>query len=102
MKKISIYCVALLVSSAAYSQVHIDKAIDLSGSSASDRMITHLSAPVNGTDAVNKDYVDAQIATVAAGGGAVAWTHYKAFTASGIFSVPTGVSIIKVQVSGGG
>jgi hypothetical protein len=69
MKKLSIYLFVGMISSSAYSQVLIDKPIQLSGSNASDRMITNLSAPVAGTDAVNKDYVDAQIATVSGGGG---------------------------------
>jgi hypothetical protein len=55
----------LICTVCAYSQVDIDKPINLSGG-VGERAITNLELPVNGTDAVNKDYVDN---AVSAGGG---------------------------------
>lgn len=49
-----------------WSQVHIDKPINLTGASG-DRSIQQLELPINGTDAANKDYVDQAVA--ASGGG---------------------------------
>jgi hypothetical protein len=50
------------------SQIDVDKPINLSGVNAADRAVTNLAPPVAGTDAANKDYVDAQ-----SGGG---MAHY--------------------------
>lgn len=55
------FLLLMLVGSFAGSlsaQVDINKPINLSGAADSDRAITNLAPPVNGTDAVNKDYVD--------------------------------------------
>ncbi|MCC6600035.1 MAG: DUF1566 domain-containing protein [Crocinitomicaceae bacterium] len=60
----SIAAVAMFI--AAQAQVEVDKTIDLTGADG-QRMLTNLEAPVNPTDAVNKEYVDA---AVAASGGA--------------------------------
>ncbi|MCC6601409.1 MAG: DUF1566 domain-containing protein [Crocinitomicaceae bacterium] len=65
MKKMISFTTALSLVFAAWSQVEIDKSISLTGADGS-RSITNLEAPVAGTDAVNKDYVDS---AVAAGGG---------------------------------
>lgn len=60
-------CAGLL----ANSQVQLDQPLILSGSDGS-RSVRQLEAPVNGTDAVNKDYVDAAVAGT---GGASMPTH---------------------------
>lgn len=62
--------VHLLVLSAQMfnAQVQIDKHIELTGGTG-DRMLTNLEAPVNGTDAVNKDYVDNAVAATGGGSG---------------------------------
>jgi hypothetical protein len=49
----------------SFAQVEVDKGIELTGGTG-ERYVTNLEAPVNGTDAVNKDYVDG---AVSAGGG---------------------------------
>src|SRR5262245_27663986 len=64
MKKAGLfYSLVLLVSipSLTFSQVQVDKPIQLTGSTG-QRSVSNLEAPVNGTDAVNKDYVDAKVA----------------------------------------
>lgn len=48
------------------AQVEVDQAIELTGTTG-NRAIRNLEAPVNGTDAVNKDYVDNAVA--GSGGG---------------------------------
>ena len=59
MKKSIVFLFILSIFSfATFAQVHVDKPINLNGGTG-QRSITNLEAPVNGTDAVNKDYVDA-------------------------------------------
>ncbi|MCC6600959.1 MAG: hypothetical protein IT223_09835 [Crocinitomicaceae bacterium] len=65
MKKSIFTFFALCSSTLLYSQVEVDKPIQLTGADGS-RSINFLELPVAGTDAVNKDYVDA---AVSAGGG---------------------------------
>jgi len=51
---------ALVLSTLSYfsvAQVQIDQSIELTGADG-DRVMRNLEAPVNGTDAVNKNYVD--------------------------------------------
>ncbi len=60
-----ILAVSILLNTHLIAQVDIDKPINLSGG-VGERAITNLELPVNGTDAVNKDYVDN---AVSAGGG---------------------------------
>ncbi len=60
--------------------------------------ITNLPAPIAGSDAATKSYVDNAVG--AAGGPS--WTNFQVFNAGGTFTVPAGVSLIKVQVYGGG
>ncbi|MCC6600013.1 MAG: hypothetical protein IT223_04985 [Crocinitomicaceae bacterium] len=60
-----LFALFLFGSVSTYSQIEIDKSIQLTGSNG-DRAITNLEAPVAATDAVNKAYVDN---AVAAGGG---------------------------------
>jgi len=54
----------------ATAQVEIDKPVHLTGGSG-DRAIKHLEAPVDGTDAVNKDYVDSAVSASGGGGSAM-------------------------------
>jgi hypothetical protein len=58
---------AFAISGMLSAQVEIDQPIVLTGGSG-DRSIQQLEAPVNGTDAVNKDYVDN---AVSAGGSSM-------------------------------
>lgn len=99
MKTFSLFSLVLLSGFMSLAQIDIDKPITMSGINPSDRVITNLAPPVNGTDAVNKDYVDA---AVAASGGSVPWVRWQRFTSGGTFTVPAGVTLIKVQVSGAG
>lgn len=62
----------------ASAQVEINRPIQLTGESG-DRKITNLEAPVDGTDAANKDYVDSQISNVA-GGSNMAFTFSANYT----------------------
>jgi hypothetical protein len=48
------------------AQVQIDKPLQMTGGSG-QRAVTNLETPVNGTDAANKAYVDAQIASLSGG-----------------------------------
>jgi len=41
-----------------YAQLEVDQPIELTGADG-NRAVRNLEAPVNGTDAVHKDYVDA-------------------------------------------
>jgi hypothetical protein len=61
------FLVSILISTAVCAQVEIDQAIELTGSDG-DRAVRNLEAPVDGTDAVNKDYVDNAVS--GSGGGA--------------------------------
>lgn len=77
------------------SQVEIDKAIQLTGG-AGERRLSNLEAPVNNTDAANKEYVDNAVAGT--GGNVVPDTTYtlsgtKLLTANyggTTFTVPAG------------
>jgi hypothetical protein len=46
-----------LLAISSFAQVEVDKGISLTGTNG-ERYVTNLEVPVNGTDAVNKDYVD--------------------------------------------
>ncbi len=65
IKTYSITFMAVVAVSYLYAQVQVDQPIELTGG-AGQRSVQGLEAPVNGTDAVNKDYVDN---AVSAGGG---------------------------------
>jgi hypothetical protein len=60
------WCVVMMITVPAVAQVEIDQSIQLTGGSGQSAITGLVDAPVNGTDAVNKDYVDN---AVAAGGG---------------------------------
>lgn len=95
-----IFTIALLGGFSGLSaQVEIDQAIELTGTTG-NRAIRNLEVPVNGTDAVNKDYVDNAVS--ASGGSSPMWYKMQHFTSGGTFTVPAGVTLIKVQVLGGG
>jgi len=49
------------------AQVEIDQAIELTGADG-QRVVRNLEIPVNGTDAVNKDYVDTAVSASGSGG----------------------------------
>lgn len=49
------------------AQIQIDKPIELIGGSG-ERMLSNLEAPVDGTDAANKDYVDSAVGATGGGG----------------------------------
>jgi len=69
MKNVHVALTLLVVSVLSigvFAQVDIDKPINMSGGSG-DRKITNLETPVNPSDAVNKQYVDTQIASVSSG-----------------------------------
>lgn len=68
MKNIFSLFLFLSIISSAFSQVQVDKSIELTGGSGSSAISGLVDAPVLGTDAVNKAYVDAAVA--ASGGGA--------------------------------
>jgi len=59
---------SLILSTAVWSQVEVDQAIDLTGADGT-RAVRNLEAPVNGTDAANKDYVDNAASASGGGGG---------------------------------
>jgi len=99
MKSLLSFFLALMASFALTAQVETDQAIELTGADGT-RAIRNLDAPVNGTDAVNKDYVDNAVA--GSGGAAPLWYKMQHFTTGGTFTVPAGVTLIKVQVLGGG
>jgi len=77
-KNVSLALICSILSIAIWAQVHIDKPIELTGG-AGDRKITALESPVDGTDAVNKDYVDNAISS---GGGPFSPTMVSAESAS--------------------
>jgi hypothetical protein len=58
----------ILIGTALTAQVEIDQAIELTGADG-DRAVRNLEAPVDGTDAVNKDYVDNAVSGSGGGGG---------------------------------
>jgi hypothetical protein len=57
---------AVLTAMTAFTQVEIDKPVQLTGGTG-ERYVTGLEMPVNNADAVNKEYVDAAVS--ASGGG---------------------------------
>jgi hypothetical protein len=65
MKTTLLLMAAVAVAYCSHSQIEVDKPIQLTGGTG-ERALLNLEAPVNGTDAVNKDYVDN---AVSAGGG---------------------------------
>lgn len=67
MRTYALCIMAMAAAPVLCGQVQMDKPIELTGGSG-DRAIRYLEAPVSGTDAVNKDYVDNAVA--ATGGGA--------------------------------
>jgi hypothetical protein len=78
MKNLVSLCAVFAVAFTVSSQVEIDKPISLTGPDGS-RSIINLEAPVAGTDAVNKDYVDS---AVSAGGGGGSPTMISAESAT--------------------
>jgi hypothetical protein len=68
MKYSAVLSCLVFISGIAEAQVQVDKPLDLTGGDG-HRMITNLEAPVSGTDAANKDYVDAAVAAGGGGGG---------------------------------
>jgi len=54
-KRLLLLSLSLLTPAMFDAQVDVDKPINLSGSNDSDRAITNLAAPIDGTDAANKD-----------------------------------------------
>lgn len=75
-----IFCIP----AAHFSQVEIDQSVQLTGGTGQSAITGLVDPPVNGTDAVNKDYVDA---AVAATGGSVPWTRFQVFNSGGTFTV---------------
>jgi hypothetical protein len=67
MKFLVSFLAAAALSAPVCAQLQVDQPIELTGADG-DRMLTNLEAPVDGTDAVNKNYVDNAVA--ATGGGA--------------------------------
>jgi hypothetical protein len=65
-QKISLFSLLAWASLTVQSQVEIDQSIQLTGGAGQSAITGLVDAPVNGTDAVNKDYVDN---AVSAGGG---------------------------------
>jgi len=65
MKHLALLVLSLFTFSLT-AQVEIDQAIELTGTDG-DRAVRNLEAPVDGTDAVNKDYVDNAVS--GSGGG---------------------------------
>jgi len=58
----------MLLSTGVYAQLEVDQAIELNGADGT-RAVRNLEAPVNGTDAANKDYVDNAASASGGGGG---------------------------------
>lgn len=57
MKQISALIIIVLFTGTAYSQVQVDKRIEMTGATPGDRRITGLAIPQNATDAVNTESV---------------------------------------------
>lgn len=58
--------IAAMAAGSLHAQVEIDQAINLTGADGT-RKVTNLEPPIDGTDAANKDYVDANVS--GSGGG---------------------------------
>jgi hypothetical protein len=69
MKKNAIVFLCAIVALHLDAQIQVDRPIELQGTSG-NRKVSNLELPVAGTDAANKDYVDAAVA--ATGGGSTA------------------------------
>ncbi len=66
IRKLIAFSFLTLASVGFNAQVEIDKPVQLTGADG-DRRVTNLETPVDGSDAANKDYVDAQVASVSGG-----------------------------------
>lgn len=73
--------VAFAASAIVSAQVEIDQAIELTGADGS-RAVRNLEAPVDGTDAANKDYVDTSVSASGGGGLPTMITDESASTMS--------------------
>src|SRR5688572_7274514 len=100
VKKILSFSIVFLFSAVLFSQVQIDQSIQLTGGTGLSSITGIVDPPVLGTDAVNKDYVDAAVAAL--GGGGIPWIHFQVFNAGGTFVVPNDVTLLKIQVYGAG
>ncbi len=63
MKTTLLLASAMAIACISHAQIEVDKPIQMTGGSG-ERIVTNLEAPVNGSDAVNKDYVDNSVAAL--------------------------------------
>lgn len=99
----------------ANAQIQVDRPIQLTGGNG-ERSVLNLEAPVNGTDAVNKDYVDTAVAATGGGdptmisdesatavtfGAAIAYCRTLTYGGYSDWHMPTYHEVISVVSRGG-